>query len=140
MSIRVLQKIGSVLLFIAIIILNTSIAWSDTRTITTTKRGYATSTSWEWISSDMQVGYDDNPIVNNVAHRAFAWFDIPSAVQNGVITSARITVQVKDISEWNDLLQWVTLYDLGSRAWSDFYDDRFGYVWPDGHWEMLAGS
>ena len=134
------QKTTFLLVLIILIIMNISIILAENISITTSKKGYATDTGWEWISSDIEVGYDDNLIVNNVAHRGFAWFDIPNAVQKGVITSAKITVQVKDISEWNDLLSFVNLYDLGSRAWSDFYDDRFGYGWPDGHWDILAGS
>jgi len=113
--------------------------FSQTATITTTKRGYVTSTNWEFISSDMNVGHDHNIIVNDVTQRAFAWFDIPSAVQNGIITSATLSVEVKDISEWNDWLDYIMLY-IVNRSWSNFYNSDFGYGWDDGHWGWLAGD
>jgi len=98
-----------------------SIGGTKTIQITTSKTGYATSTGWAYLKNDMSVGYDDNiwPI-NNIENRAFAWFDIPSNVQNGQIISASLTFQVKDTSKWNDLLTSVDLYSLESLTWTDF--------------------
>ena len=111
-----------------------------TYNIPTIKRGYATDTGWEYLSSDMNVGYKDNPVANNVSYRAFAWFDIPSEVQSGTISSAYISVQVKDISQWNSKLDYIEVFDMGSRSWAQFYDDNFGYGWQDGHWTWLEGT
>ena len=120
----------------------TSLLIGGTKTIqiSSSKTGYVTSTNWELISTDLQVGYDDNPVVNDVAHRAFTWFDIPSEVQNSTITSASITFQVKDISQWNNLLISVDLYSLGTLKWDDFHNSKFGYGTDDGHWSMLGNG
>ena len=128
-------------LILFLILSNVLFAGTKTVQLSTTKIGYVTSTDWEWLISDMQVGYVDNvwPIVN-VESRAFAWFDIPSDIQSSQIISASLTFQVKDISKWNDLLVSVDLYSLGSLKWTDFHNSKFGYGTPDGHWEMLGNG
>jgi hypothetical protein len=91
-----------------------------TSTITTTKRGYSTSTNWTWTSSNMKVGFNDNVApLNDIASRAFAWFDIPYAVRIGDISEVTLKVTVSDLSKWNSLLHYINLYDMGSITWND---------------------
>jgi hypothetical protein len=101
-----------------IVVSNPSIAQTDS--ITTTKRGYATSTGWAYQTADMMVGLDDNAVVNNVIGRAFAFFDIPSQYQGRGVLSATVKVKVKASPTWNSKLTSVRLYDLGNFSWNDF--------------------
>jgi hypothetical protein len=94
---------------------------ATTLTLSTQKRGYASSTGWRWVVADMMVGLEDNPVVNNVIGRGYAWFDIPSDYQRATPTAATLSVQVKDLTQWNAKLTSVKLYDLGTLAWASFY-------------------
>jgi hypothetical protein len=104
----------------------------------TTKKGYATSTNWEFITDEMDVGHNDNLIVNDVTCRAFAWFDIPIEIQNGTIKSATITVTVKDLTKWNEKLYRIELWSLG-KTWNEF-SEQLGSGSNDGHYNYLYGS
>ncbi len=108
--------------------------------LTTTKRGYVTSTGWENISSAMYVGFVDYVApLNDVNHRAYAWFDIPQTVRSGTIVSATLQVQA-NVFEWNELLVFVDMRSLGSLSWNTFYNDDFGSGWDDGHWDLLPNG
>lgn len=115
---------------LAAVVLSCSLAqtYAETASITTTKRGYAVSSSGTGFqTADMYVGYKDNPVIVNSSYRGFAWFDIPYAVRDGLISSAKVTAQVKDISAWNSLLLGVRLYDVGSLSWAVFAAPGGGY-------------
>ena len=134
MKIKIFFFLVTVILFSTI-----KIAFSQTCTLNTTKRGYITNTNWEWLISDMKVGFQDNFVVNDVAHRAFAWFDIPVDIQDAIITSVNLTVDVKDISQWNDNLLSIDLHPV-NLSWDNFHNSTFGSPWDDGHWDMLEGG
>ena len=93
---------------------------AESTSISTTERGWANSAGRESRTNAIQVGYYDGPVLLNGTYRGFAWFDIPTAVQDGVITSASITIQVQDIAAWNNLLNSIDCYSLGSLTWSAF--------------------
>jgi len=85
------------------------------------RRGYSTSTGWTSQTANIEVGYEDNiwP-VNDIMNRGFTWFNIPSWIRNSTIVEAYITVDVQDISIWNDLLDQVRLMHLGTLTWGEF--------------------
>jgi hypothetical protein len=137
---RNIKVYGCIYIVFVVMVVCSVATWAETKTLTTTKRGYATSTGWEHLATDMAVGFVDNIApLNNVNNRAFAWFDIPSDVQNGDISSAQVSVQVTDLEQWNSKLTDIVLYDLGSKTWPGFYNDDFGYGWDHGHWNALDG-
>jgi hypothetical protein len=116
-----MKKFIALLLFAMIIILNSSTAWSATSTITSTKRGYVTSTGiGAGYYSNMAVGMWDAHGGSNPIYRGFSFFDIPSAVRNGTITSAKLTVTVASLPEWNSLLNFVDLRTLGNTTSAEF--------------------
>ncbi|MFO7914823.1 MAG: hypothetical protein R6U43_03925 [Candidatus Krumholzibacteriales bacterium] len=99
------------------------------------------STGWELEAANIEVGYEDNPYpVNDIINRGFVWWNIPSYIRNGTIVEAYITVDVQDISIWNDLLAFVTLEHLGTLSWQDYYSlGDFGTGWDEGHYDALIG-
>jgi len=127
-----MKNLKSLTIYLALFLTTIFNCFSQSKTITTSKRGYATQTGWEHITSDMKVGHDHNVIVNDVSHRAFAWFDIPSDIKDGVITSATLTVNVKDLSQWNEWLDYIHLHTV-DQTWYTFrnsYDFGTGvYKW-----------
>lgn len=110
----------------------------QTDTLNTEKTGYVTIAGLETISLDMIVGYDGT-VFSSVRKRAFAWFDIPDSLQKREFTSATLSIEVRDLSDWSNLLDYVECY-IVDRSWTDFYTENFGSSTDDGHWKWLEGD
>lgn len=81
--------------------------------------GYTTSRN-NYLLRGMEVGHVDNiyPLADPTL-RSYAWFDIPDYIANGELISVKLEVDVDDLSEWNSLLQSISLRSTNT-GWSSF--------------------